>query len=35
VLIGQKPVKQKTIVDECTNIHFLKDLKKDEKNLTN
>jgi N-acylneuraminate cytidylyltransferase len=35
VLIGQKPVKQKTIVDECTNIHFLKDLKKAEKNLTN
>ena len=35
VLIGRKSIKQTTITDDCTNIHFLKDLKKAEKNLKN
>lgn len=33
VLTGGKSIKQTRIVDNCTNIHFLKDLKKAEKNL--
>ena len=33
VLTGGNSIKQKRILDDCTNIHFLKDLKKAEKNL--
>ena len=33
VLNGGKSIKQIRILDDCTNIHFLKDLKKAEKNL--
>ncbi len=33
VLTGKKIKKKVKIVDNCTNIHFLKDLKKAEKNL--
>jgi len=33
VLTGGTSIKQKRILDDCTNIHFLKDLKIAEKNL--
>lgn len=35
ILAGRRAIKQARIIDDCTNIHYLKDLKKAEKNLKN
>ena len=33
VLIGDEIINEKIIIDDCTNIHFLDDIKKAEANL--